>query len=868
MILIMLFLSFFGCSKKIDYSSQVKPILNKHCLSCHGGVQQHGGFSLLFKEEAFAKAESGHFPIIPGNASKSEMIKRITHSDPDMTMPLDKSPLSKEEISILKNWINQGAEWKDHWAYLPVEPQNVPISKSNWSSSPIDQFIIETAEKNGLEPMPKADFNILKRRIALDLVGIPMVDAFEKPISEWIDTLLKHPGFGEKWTSMWLDLARYADTKGYERDDSREIWRYRDWVIQAFNRDMPYDSFLIHQIAGDLLPNPSDENYIATGFHRNTMTNDEGGTDNEEYRVAAVMDRVNTTWEAMMGTTFSCVQCHSHPYDPFKHEDYYKFMSFFNNTRDEDTYHDYPVLRHFSDSAAQKLNYFQKNLKEWSPELAESAIHFIKTLQPSVNSIQAHTFVNAELSDTKFLGMRNNSAATLPQIDLTGKNVLVFQARARVKQGKWIIRKGNASGEILADFQIKVSPSEFWQWKNFKIPIQPVEGIHDLYLTYSSKELKDPDMEGIYFNWFHFTSDWSAQNQLLDQQYLELLDEKTPATPIMLENQGNQRRKTHVFERGAWTSLLDEVEPGLPAIFGQNITGDRLELSKWMTSKENPLVARTIVNRVWEQIFGTGLVETLEDLGSQGAPSPHIPLLDYLSYRLMTDMGWSLKTLIREILLSSTYQQDSKILEDHMEKDPLNTLFARGSRVRLTGEQIRDQALEISGLLSKKMFGPPVMPFQPPGIWNAPYNGAKWNISKGEDRYRRGLYTFWKRTSPYPSFISFDGAQREVCVSRRIRTNTPLQSLVTMNDSSFVEMSYAFAEMTINKSKKLDERIEMALTRATGKNPEKEKIRILKELYFTVKEEMECESIDNVDLEAMAVVCNTILNMDEVLNKS
>jgi len=855
-----IFIGVFSCTKKIDYSTQVKPILNKHCLSCHGGVKKQGGFSLLFQEEALAKAESGLYPIIPGNASKSELIKRITHHDTELRMPYEKDPLSKEEIQILTKWINQGAEWSDHWAYVPLKKTSSPKG--------IDFYIQKTAQNIGLELMPLADDITLRRRIALDLIGMPTLFSSSLPLSEYIDSLLKLPEFGEKWTSMWLDLARYADTKGYERDDSRDIWRYRDWVIEAFNQDMPYDSFLILQIAGDLIPNPSDRDYLATAFHRNTMTNDEGGTENEEYRVAAVIDRVNTTWEVMMGTTFSCVQCHSHPYDPFKHEDYYKFLAYFNNTRDEDTYHDYPVLRHFSDTAYQKLQHFQKNLDTWTPEQSKSTIHFIKTLQPSINSIQSHSFVNAELSDTKFLGMRNKSSAILSNVDLSDKNVLVFQARARVKNGRLIIK----AGEIIADVSINVKPEEFWQWKNFRVPIQNISGVHDLELSYFSAELKDPNTEGVYFNWFHFTKDWEVKDRehrvALDNQFLNLLNEKTPATPIFLENTGQQVRKTHVFERGAWTSHLEEVKPGIPEIFLKNnniqTEGNRLDLAKWMTSIENPLVARTMVNRIWEQLFGIGLVETLEDLGSQGIPSPHIALLDELSYRFMTEMNWSIKTLIKEIMISATYRQDSRVTDQHLKIDPDNKLFARGPRVRLTGEQIRDQALLISGLLSKKMFGPPVMPYQPEGIWNAPYNGAKWKLSEGEDRYRRAVYTFWKRTSPYPALTNFDGAQREVCVSRRIRTNTPLQALVTMNDSAYVEMSYHFAKMALEK----ENSIEYAYQRATGKKPDEKKLKILGDLYLEVLEEFECIPTLEPELEAMAIVCNTILNLDEVLNKT
>ncbi|HEX8060155.1 MAG TPA: DUF1549 domain-containing protein, partial [Cyclobacteriaceae bacterium] len=324
---------------KVDFNTQVKPIINKKCIACHGGVKRESDFSLLFRQDAMAKAESGKFAIIPGDASTSELIRRINSHDPEERMPYKKDPLTKEEIEILTDWINEGAQWGDHWAYQSVKKQELPPA-TDWTKNDIDRFIIEKLDDEELKPSPEANKDMLLRRVSLDLIGMPASEKLSKEFlssqdpkayGTLVDSLLASKRFGERWTAVWLDLARYSDTKGYERDYIRSIWRYRDWVIDAFNRDMPYDSFLIEQLAGDLLPNPTDKQYLATAFHRNTMTNDEGGTDNEEFRTAAVIDRVNTTWESLMGTTFSCVQCHSHPYDPFRHEEYYKFMAFFNN---------------------------------------------------------------------------------------------------------------------------------------------------------------------------------------------------------------------------------------------------------------------------------------------------------------------------------------------------------------------------------------------------------------------------------------------------------------------------------------------------------------------------------------------------------
>src|SRR6188768_3676441 len=356
---------FSSSSEKIDYNTQVKPIFNKKCIACHGGVKAKSNFSLLFREDAMKPAKSGKYPIVPGYPGKSEMIRRITEKDEEERMPYKHDPLTKEEISILKKWIKEGAKWGEHWAYVPVKKPGLPEIKNEWIRNEIDQFVYQKLEEEKLTPSTEADKQTLLRRVSLDLIGIPaeeniakkyLNDSSDKAYENLVDDLLSSERYGEKWTSMWLDLARYADTKGFEKDPGRNIWPYRDWLINAFNNDKPYNDFLIEQLAGDLMPNPDDAKYIATAFHRNSMTNDEGGTDNEEFRTAAVLDRVNNTWESFMGTTFACVQCHSHPYDPFKHEEYYKFLAYFNNTRDEDVDTEYPLLKNFNEEQKKELD--------------------------------------------------------------------------------------------------------------------------------------------------------------------------------------------------------------------------------------------------------------------------------------------------------------------------------------------------------------------------------------------------------------------------------------------------------------------------------------------------------------------------------
>ncbi|MBU3745144.1 MAG: DUF1549 domain-containing protein, partial [Sediminibacterium sp.] len=410
----------------IDYNTHIKPLLNKKCITCHGGVKKQGGFSLLFEEEALATTKSGKKGIVPYHPEQSEMIRRLSLTDPEERMPYQHEPLSKDEIKLLTRWIQQGARWGKHWAYVPVKAPQIPSvdngffsSKgTNWAQNTIDHYIWQSCKEQDLSPASQADKSILVRRAALDLTGMlasqSLSSQYLKPqqpltYAAFIDSLLASPHFGEKWASVWMDLARYADTKGYERDDRRSIWRYRDWLIQAFNHNMPYNQFITEQLAGDLLPNPTTYQLIATAFHRNTLTNDEGGTDNEEFRTAAVIDRVNTTWEALMGTTFACVQCHSHPYDPFQHEEYYQFMAFFNNTRDEDTYAEYPLLRELHDKDSLHLEEVRTFITRFAPERKNEIIQFLTTGQPALNSIAADQLINSALTDTKWLVMRNNS---------------------------------------------------------------------------------------------------------------------------------------------------------------------------------------------------------------------------------------------------------------------------------------------------------------------------------------------------------------------------------------------------------------------------------------------------------------------------
>ena len=881
--------------KAVDFNTQVKPILNKNCITCHGGVRQKADFSLLFRTEALRKTKSGRYAIVPGDPDHSELIRRITHNDPDERMPYKHDPLKKEEINILRRWIKQGAKWGDHWAYVSVNPTPVPEVKNKWVRNEIDHFINARHDEEKLQPSPDADKASLLRRVSLDLTGMPasekitfqfLNDTSDKSYEILVDSLLASPQYGERWAGTWMDLARYADTKGYERDDRREIWQYRDWLIKAFNADKPYDQFITEQIAGDLLPNPTDDQYIATAFHRNTMTNDEGGTDNEEFRTAAVIDRVNTTWEALMGTTFGCVQCHSHPYDPFRHDEYYKFMAFFNDTRDEDTFDDYPLLRHFSDSMQSKLfaltSWVEKNSsKEKSLEINR----FLRTWQPSINSLLADEFVNSELSDTKFLIFRNHAIARLKNVDLQNADRLIYRYNSWKKNGKWTIRLDSSNGPIIKE--IYPDTTKGWAIREIEIPVN--SGVHDLYFTYSNPNLKNPDDNGMLIDWLHFTQQFPGKNKVGYEAnkkiYWSLLTANIPTTPIMMDNPYYMHRGTNVFERGNWLVKLNAVTPSVPQSLNpmpKNAPGNRLGLAMWMTSKENPLTARTMVNRLWEQLLGTGLAETLEDMGTQGIPPTHPELLDWLSWKFMNDYDWSIKKLLKEIVMSATYRQDSKVTADLIEKDPYNRFYARGPRIRLSAEQLRDQSLYISGLISKKMYGPSVYPYQPKGLWLSPYSGGQdWIKSEGEDQYRRALYTYWKRTAPYPSMITFDGTGREVCTVRRIRTNTPLQALVLLNDEAYLEAARHFA-YTMQKlaGKNVKQQISKGYERVMYKQISSVKLSVLEKLYneslqkFKKDKDKTCEMIgvndhhNNPETAALVVVANAMMNLDEVITKN
>jgi len=886
----------FPHEKAIDFNADVKPIINKKCISCHGGVKKQGGFSLLFHEEALAATNSGKPAIIPGNPDDSELIKRLLSDDSEERMPYQHEPLSGDEIAVFKRWIKQGAKWGDHWAYLPVKETAIPDLGTAWARNDIDRFIYEKLKIEKLNPSEEADKPTLLRRLSLDLIGMAppkkIIESYLKgkdadaDYEKLVDALMASPHFGEKWASMWLDVARYADTKGYESDGERNIWQYRDWVIRAFNEDKPYDQFIAEQIAGDFYVNPTDEQYIATAFHRNAMTNDEGGTDNEEYRVAAVIDRVNTTWEGLLSTTFACVQCHSHPYDPIEHDEYYKFMAYFNNTRDEDLASEYPLLRQYDDSLQMKLRALTGWLKEnASSERAKEVYTFLKTGQPSINSTTTDHLVNAVIGNNNVaLFFRNHALARIPAVDLNDVDQMIYHFASKIPGGKMQLRLDKPDGTVIANWEVPAKEG----YQHLAVDFDKQKGIHDLYIRYDNPSTKNIEEVLVFFDWFRFSEQFPGKGMPGYEEnkdiFWTLLNAPVPTTPIMVENPTNRSRKTFVFERGAWTAHGKEVQANVPKAFGYAMPKDaprnRKGLAMWLIDKRNPLLSRTMVNRLWEQLFGTGIVETLEDMGTQGMEPTHRELLDHLSWQLMNNYQWSIKKMIKEMVMTATYRQDSRVSEALKEKDLFNRFYARGPRMRLTAEQLRDQCLSVCEVLSDKMYGKGVMPWQPDGIWNSPYNSARWQNATGEDQYRRAIYTYWKRTAPYPSMITFDGAQRVVCNPRRIRTNTPLQALVTLNDSAYIDMAKHFTKRMIKDGgTEVEQQIASGYQWMMYKPIPTKKLEILENLYqtaltdYTAYPERISEMLGESEQRsaedaALMVVANAMLNLDEVMTKN
>ena len=893
----------FG-TRKIDYNADVKPILNKNCMGCHGGVKKAGDVSFLFEHEMLEPGKSGKIPVVRGDADASEMIRRILTDDPEEKMPKNAPPLSDEEVDILRKWIDQGAKWEKHWSYKKVERPEVPSfdnawnlfgllenKYSKWARNEIDHFVLKKLNEHELTPSTEADRATLLRRVSLDLTGLPPTEAevatFQKDTSSYayekvVDKLLQSNAYGEKWAAMWMDLARYADTKGYERDGGRQIWRYRDYVIKSFNKDKPFDQFTIEQLAGDLLKGknsfPTEEQLTATGFHRNTMNNDEGGTVDEEFRVAAQFDRVGTTWEVWQGTTFACIQCHSHPYDPISHDEYYKYMAYFNNTRDEDVPSETPTLRFYKNEDSIQV----QKIVDWvalkDKNQSREVEKFLRVTEPKVNSHDFKLISNTTLLDSKYMGIKQNGTASLSGATLTGKGRLLVQYSTKAENAVLTISQDTLKKDFIARLNVPRSEKD----TIIAATIPNVTGKKDLY--FQLKSPKNPE-EWVRVKWIAFQKNLPGagdpQHAKIEAGYFKMLGRKVEETPVLWEGEGDLARKTHVFVRGNWLVNGPEVKPNVPGMLPPMPKGypqNRLGLAQWMVHLDNPHTSRVIVNRFWEQLFGRGIVETVEDFGSQGSEPSHQELLDWLAVEFIEKDQWSVKKLLKRMVMSATYRQNSAVDEHKKQIDPANIWLSHASRVRLSAEQIRDQALAASGLLSSKMYGKSVMPPQPDGVWQTPYNGDTWVLSEGEDKYRRALYTYWKRSAPYPSMMTFDSPTREFCQSRRIRTNTPLQALNTLNDPVFLEAAETLAVKLTQRARTPQTQLAEGYRLLSYKLLDRKQLELLMGIYNDalinykkqpdeVKKMLVNKKQLSPELAALTVSTNVLLNLDNVLTK-
>ncbi|MBL9134016.1 MAG: PSD1 domain-containing protein [Verrucomicrobiaceae bacterium] len=728
---------------KIEFNRDVRPILSENCFACHGFDPKHREADLRLDTFDGATADrDGARGIVPGDLSKSDAWQRIISEDKDEVMPPPKShkpPLSVKQREILKAWIEQGAKYERHWAFQNPESKfQIPDSVH-----PIDYFIRQRLSEEGVKPSPEADPATLIRRVSLDLTGLPPTPADLSGLTDWsekkyralVDRLLASKHHGERWGRWWLDQARYADSNGYSIDAPRQIWKFRDWVIDVLNKDMPFDQFTIEQLAGDLLPKATESQIIATGFHRNTQINQEGGIDKEQFRIDSVFDRVATTGTVWLGLSIGCAQCHDHKFDPIEQKEYYRLFAFLNN-QDE-------------------------------PEL--------KVYDPKVD-------VKALAADFKDVESR---------------------LKAMVKERYDEVTQWEA--EMAKDFREKLAAPVK---KALAKPVAKRALADNLELFAVFVPRNDP----LY---------------ILNDRYKELDTQLNKGTTTMVMKELPKPRKTTVFIKGDFTRPDQEVTPGTPKVLHafktSNPQPNRLDLAKWIVSPQNPLTARVVVNRVWQQYFGRGIVETENDFGMQGTPPSHPELLDWLASEFMAKK-WSLKELHRLIVTSQTYRQSSANRPDLIEKDPQNYLLARQTRLRLDAEVVRDVCLTASGLLSPKMGGPPVYPPIPDGVMGQGQVKRVWTVSKGEDKYRRGLYTFVYRASPPPALTVFDAPDGFNSCTRRIRSNTPLQALTLMNDSSFFEFATAL-EKIIRK-----DGLEAAFKRCTSRAPKADELAVLKKL--------------------------------------
>ena len=799
---------------KIDYNREVRPILSTKCFQCHGPDEESRkvGLRLDVRDIAIKKIKSGGIPIVPGNPEDSTIMDRVTTTDADDIMPPQKTgpPLKEKEIAILKKWIEEGANYSPHWAYVkPVSPHIPAVKNKAWPINDLDRIVLSNLERQNLKPQAQADGYALIRRVSLDLTGLPPTieeterfvhdnspDGYEK----LVDRLLAMPAYGERWAQLWLDLARYADSAGFANDPERTIWAYRDWVIHALNSNMPFDQFTFEQIAGDMLEKPTQDQLIATGFHRNTLTNSEGGTQPEEFRSAAIVDRVNTTMQVWTASTFNCSQCHNHKYDPFSQKEYYQLYAIFNNTADANKADESPTIRVARSGKEKQYNDLQ----------------------------------------SAYLAAENRFNEASKDID-----------KHRADWEKTVVIE-----QLPKDIQAI-----------FKKP---------------AKERKKPESNKLTEYFRSQSADWKK----IEGDYNSLKSQSqnlSITTPIMREA---ATRPTHIHLRGNYEAKGEAVTAALPASMQPTVTEksiNRLVLARWLVNPDHPLTARVAVNRLWEQLFGVGIVETAEDFGLQGELPSDQKLLDYLAVQYINN-AWDTKKILKMIVMSATYKQSSRATAEQITADPRNRMLARGPRVRLSAETIRDQALFASGLLSDKMYGPPCQPPKPSFGLSAAFGGTTdWTADTGTERYRRALYIRVRRNAPYPSMTTFDAPERTSCTVRRIRTNTPLQALVTLNDPCYVEAAQALARKILTSKSDVKSQARFAFQSCLCRPPTDAELDRIVKLFDSAKTKYTADetlakkmaadplgplpsNINAIDAASWTLIGNVLLNLDETLS--
>ena len=951
------------------FSRDVFPVLQRACLECHGGKKQEGQLRLDGQQD-LVKAGI----VVPGDPDASELIRRITlprlHEE---IMPAVGDALTAEQIATLRQWVADGAEWPElfeipkHWSYTaPVKPELPTTDVTRWGTSPMDVFVSARLAKTELTPSPAADPVTLIRRVYFDLIGLPPtpteIDAFVQDPSEVhflqiVDDLLQRPQFGEKWARHWLDLARYADSHGFQRDDLRDNWAWRDWVIKAMNDDMPFNQFTIEQIAGDLLPDASESQRIATGFHRCAPTNVEAGSLPEETRAEQLIDRVNTTATVWLGSTMECTQCHDHKYDPFTVTDYYSMLAFFNNTaieadrtnpkqpssiafqgpsmpisnaeRDRERATMAEKLTTLKSALSERRAKLDGSIAEWASGLTLTRADAVETHSLSINEFRSlgNTDTYEKQSDGSVLLVGNDP----PSKDLytvkaaaSLKNVRAFRLEALThdslpgrgpgrgdpKRSNFVLHEFTVSltrksaesalrlvfASAAADFSqekwnvfgaVDGDPATGWaiapqfaqsHWADFILekpldlndgdeltielrqdfgnartlgcfrisavtgdggtnddPSEPAGGLTDniaALLRRGPSDWSVADRDSVVE--FRVASDQASTRiqRQIGVATKELAGLSPDTTLVMVEQ---EPRTTYVFERGDYRQRGVEVQPATPAVLPPIPDGplNRLTLARWLVDPVNPLVARVTVNRWWAEIFGAGLVTTPEDFGIKGERPTHPELLDWLAVEFMQNR-WSMKHMLRTIVLSSTYRQSSHIIVELAARDDQNRLLARGPRFRFDAETIRDNALAVSGLLDLTQFGPPIRPVQPDGLW-AKVGGQQYDYVVNEDsqKYRRGIYVVHKRSAPNPSLMTFDASPRLDCTVRRTRTNTPLQALALLNDPVFVEASRALAHRVLTNTavRDVDSRMKLAFQLCTSRKPSNRELESLTRLF-------------------------------------